>query len=375
MRKKLFIAIILIILILSPIKVQATNENIIETQSEELNLDNFINETENIVGEDINLENIFSESIQGKSSKNTIINAIGVILGKELKESITMIISILLIIIVHGILRSVSENLGNEQTGKIGYFIQIIILITILMKIYTDILNVVKESIETISSFVYMLIPVFISLTISTGNITTATATQSAILLGTNIITRLINQLVIPVVIIATVIGIISNISEEIHMNKLAKYMKSAIIWILCVFLTIFTCILTMESNLTQGVDQLTSKTTKTAVSTFVPVVGKILGDAVESVLGCSNIIRNAVGAVGTIAIILIGLMPLIRIGITMLFFYFAGGLAEIVSDKKIVYVLEQMGDSCKVLLAAIATVMVMLIIGITISMRVGLPT
>ena len=56
MRKKLFIAIILIILILSPIKVQATNENIIETQSEELNLDNFINETENIVGEDINLE-------------------------------------------------------------------------------------------------------------------------------------------------------------------------------------------------------------------------------------------------------------------------------------------------------------------------------
>ena len=375
MRKKLFIAIILIILILSPIKVQATNENIIETQSEELNLDNFINETENIVGEDINLENIFSESIQGKSSKNTIINAIGVILGKELKESITMIISILLIIIVHGILRSVSENLGNEQTGKIGYFIQIIILITILMKIYTDILNVVKESIDTISSFVYMLIPVFISLTISTGNITTATATQSAILLGTNIITRLINQLVIPVVIIATVIGIISNISEEIHMNKLAKYMKSAIIWILCVFLTIFTCILTMESNLTQGVDQLTSKTTKTAVSTFVPVVGKILGDAVESVLGCSNIIRNAVGAVGTIAIILIGLMPLIRIGITMLFFYFAGGLAEIVSDKKIVYVLEQMGDSCKVLLAAIATVMVMLIIGITISMRVGLPT
>lgn len=158
-------------------------------------------------------------------------------------------------------------------------------------------------------------------------------------------------------------------------MNKLAKYMKSSIIWILCIFLTIFTCLLSTESNLSKGVDQLTSKTTKTAVSTFVPVVGKILGDTVESVLGCSNIIRNAVGAVGTFAILLIGLMPLIRVGITMLFFYFAGGLAEIVSDKKIVYVLEQMGDSCKVLLASLVTVMVMLIIGITISMQVGLPT
>ena len=75
------------------------------------------------------------------------------------------------------------------------------------------------------------------------------------------------------------------------------------------------------------------------------------------------------------IAVFLIGLMPLVRIGITMMFFYFAGGLAEMVSDKKIVYVLEQMGDSCKVLLAAVATVMIMLIIGVTISMKIGLPT
>lgn len=167
MKKILTITIFLIILSIS-IKVQATNENIIESQSNELNINNFINQTESLVGQDIDLEDIFNESIQGKSSKNTIINTIGIVLGKELKQSLSMIISILLVIIIHGILRSVTENLGNEQTGKIGYFIQIIMLITILMKIYTEILNIVKESIETISSFVYMLIPVFISLTIST---------------------------------------------------------------------------------------------------------------------------------------------------------------------------------------------------------------
>ena len=44
------------------------------------------------------------------------------------------------------------------------------------------------------------------------------------------------------------------------------------------------------------------------------------------------------------------------------------------VSDNKIVYVLEQMGDSCKVLLAAVATVTVMLIIGFTIAMKIGVP-
>ena len=171
--------------------------------------------------------------------------------------------------------------------------------------------------------------------------------------------------------IIATVLGIISNISDEVQLNKLSKYMKSTSIWLLCIFLTIFTCLLTMESNLGKGVDQLT-KTTKTAVSTFVPVVGKILGDTVESVLSCTNVIKNAVGTLGMIGVIFISAVPLIRIGITTLLFYLISGLAEAVADKKIVYVIEQMGDSCKVLFASIATVVMMLIIGITITMRIG---
>ena len=95
-----------------------------------------------------------------------------------------------------------------------------------------------------------------------------------------------------------------------------------------------------MESNLGKGVDQLATKTTKTAVSTFVTVVGKILGDTVESVLSCTNVIKNAVGTLGMIGVIFIAAVPLIRIGITMLLFYLISGLAEAVADKKIVYVI-----------------------------------
>lgn len=372
MRKSLSILVFILILLLSN-NVYASNSEIVESQNSELNIDKFISETEKIVGENIDFSDVFQESLKGKTSTNILIKIIGTVLGKELRQALNMITSILIVIILHGILKSISSNLGNEQTGKIGYFVQLILLITILIKAYTDILGLVKNTLESLSNFVYTLIPFFMSIVISTGNITTAGSIQTIILIATNIITSFINNILIPIVIIATVIGIISNISEDINMNKIAKYMKTSSIWILCTFLTIFTCFLSVESNLGQGVDQLASKTTKTAVSTFVPVVGKILGDAVESVLGCTNLIKNAIGAVGVIALIIIGMLPIIRIGITMMFFYLAGGLAEIVADKKIVYVLEQMGDSCKVLLAAVATVTVMLIIGITLSMKIGL--
>lgn len=373
MKKILSILLFLTIILFSKTS-YASNTEVLENQSNELNIDKFISDTEQIVNQDIDFGEVFNESIKGKSSSNLIFKTIGTVLGKELRQALNMVTSILIIILLHGILKSISENLGNEQTGKIGYFIQLILLITVLVKVYTQIIEVVKATLGSISNFIYTLIPFFMSVIVSTGNITAATSIQTIILVATNIITSFINNIVIPIIIIATAIGIISNISDDIKMDKISKYMKSCIIWLLCISLTIFTCILSVESSLGQGVDQMTTKTTKTAISTFVPVVGKILGDAVESVLGCTNLIKNAIGAVGVIALIIIGILPLIRIGITMMFFYLAGGLAELVADKKIVCVLEQMGDSCKVLFAALASVTVMLIIGITISMKISMP-
>lgn len=346
-----------------------------EALQEQINaeeMEEVISNLENLSEIELDLNEIFNNALSGQVSKNIIIKSIGGLLGKELTESVKMIISILIVIIIHGILKSITENLGNEQTGKIGYFVQLIILITILAKIYLEILNNVKQTLEEISNFTYMLLPLYMSLTAATGNITTSTATQSLILVATNLITSFINQILIPILVIATVIGIISNISDEVHMNKLSKYMKSISIWFLCIFLTIFTCILSMESNLGQGVDNLTAKTSKTVVSSAVPIVGKILGDTVESVLSCTNVIKNAVGTLGTVAIFIIGITPIIRIGVLTLFFYLISGVAEIIADQKIVYVLEQMGDSCKVLLASIASVVMMLIIGFTITMKIG---
>ena len=375
MKRWLVVLILFFIIVFQLNTCIAVEEELIEKQVEELQIDKLINDIEEVTDENINLKMVFQNSLKGESSGNILIKAIEAILGKELRSCFKIMISILLIIIIYGILKTISENLGNDQTGKIGHFVQIIILITLLLKVYADILQIARETIDTISNFVYMLLPLFMSLCVASGNLTSSTGIQSIILVATNFITSFINQILIPVVIIATTIGIISNISDEIHMKKLSKYMKSAVIWVLCILLTIFTCILNMESSLGKGVDELASKTTKTAVSTFVPVVGKILGDTVESVLGCTNVIKNAVGTLGIVAVVVISAVPLIRIGITCMFLYIISGLAEVVADEKIVYVLEQMGDSCKVLFASVASVVVMLIIGFTIAMKIGTPT
>ncbi len=374
MKNKIIILIFLIIVTITKTS-RCTETSSVTEQINQEEMDQVISEIENVSNVKVDLNIIFENALTGKVSKNLIIEAIGGILGKELSESVKMVISILIVVIIHAILKCICENLGNEETGKIGYFVQLIVLISILSKVYLDILENVKTTIEEISNFAYVLLPVYMSLTAASGSITATTATQGVILIAINLITSFINHILIPILVVATVIGIVSNISDEVHMNKLAKYMKSLSIWFLCIFLTIFTCILSMESTLGQGVDNLTAKTSKTLVSTAVPIVGKILGDTVESVLGCTNVIKNAVGVMGMIAVFIIGITPIIRIGILTIFFYLISGATEIIADKKIVYVLEQMGDSCKVLLASVASLVIMLIIGFTITMKIGILT
>ena len=167
-KKLIIILIFFLICFTNTQKVKASQEELVEEQIKDLQVDTLIQDIEKVTDKNINLNEIFGEAIKGKTSSNIILKGLGKILGTELKESMKMVISILLIIVICGMLRSISENIGNNQTSKVGHFIQIIILITVLMKVYANILKSVKETLETISSFIYMLIPMFMSLSIST---------------------------------------------------------------------------------------------------------------------------------------------------------------------------------------------------------------
>lgn len=64
-------------------------------------------------------------------------------------------------------------------------------------------------------------------------------------------------------------------------------------------------------------------------------------------------------------------LMPIIKLGIMTISFNLAVALTEPIADKKIVSILEQIGDTFKVLLAMVCTISVMLMIGLTLVIKI----
>jgi stage III sporulation protein AE len=145
------------------------------------------------------------------------------------------------------------------------------------MKNFSDIINMVKTSIDNLVAFTNCLIPLLITLMITTGNIASAGMLQPIILWIISFIGNFINVVLVPASLISVALSVISNVSDRVPIDKLSKYINTTVVWILGIVLTIFVGVSSLEGSITNGVDALTVKTTKAAVSNFIPIVGKIL--------------------------------------------------------------------------------------------------
>ncbi len=212
-------------------------------------------------------------------------------------------ITVLIVIIIHSIFKAIIENLGNNSSTKIVYFIQYLIIVTLIIDSFVSVIDLTRNTISEIISFMNLLIPLLSTLMLTTGCITTTGIVQPIILFMISFIGNFIANFIIPMLLISITFGIISNISDKVQIDRLSKLLKSSIVWILGIILTIFVCTLSIEGTLSSSVDGMTAKTAKAAVSNFIPVVGKILGDSVDSIIGCGNILKNAVGVIGVIII------------------------------------------------------------------------
>ena len=372
---KKIILIFILILIIPTNALAETEEEIMSSTQEKFNISGFINQAQEYTGdffEDMDLSDIFNQAVQGKVNNQTIYKKIIKILGNEVSSNIKILISILVIIVIHGILKSITDSLENSNVSQIIYFVQYILIVTLIMSNFTEIIKLIKETANNLVGFINLLMPLLLTLMVYTGNITTSSVLEPIVLFISNFIGNIIVDALIPIVLIIVVFSIISKISDRVQVEKISKFLKSGVVWFLGIVLTIFVGVVSLEGTLSSSVDGVTAKTAKAAVSSVIPVVGKVLGDVVDSVLGCGVILKNAVGVVGVIVIIGICILPVLKIATLSIMYSLASAVVQPVADDKIVKLLDEMSGVFKLLLAILCSLSVILIIGVTLVIKIS---
>lgn len=379
MRSKILKIIILTILFIQIFSIKtfatSTEEEMINSQKETFGINSFIENANKYTGEffeGIDINSMLNSAIKGKIDNKTIYKKIINLLGKEVKTGIKSLVSILIIIVIHSILKSISENLQNDNVSKMIYYVQYIAIVTVIMNNFSNVITMVKETATNLVGFMNSLVPILVSLMLYTGSITTSSILEPAILFMINFIGNIIQSFLIPAVLIAATLSIVSKIGDKVQIDKISKTFNSGIIWILGVILTTFVGVISLEGTLSSSIDGITAKTAKAIVSSSIPIVGKILGDAVDTVLGCGIILKNAIGVIGVVIIIGICIMPIIKIAILIISYKILASISEPIADTKIIKLLEQIGDIFKVLLAILCSISVMVIVGTTLVIKIS---
>ncbi len=119
--KKLIIIIFFLITIQYEGNVYAETNETIKEQEKNLGISSFISEAENYTKDifsDIDVSSIYEDAISGKIQTSGIGKTILKVAGKEVANTVRTLGYILIIVVVHGIIKSVSEGLGNRRSRK-----------------------------------------------------------------------------------------------------------------------------------------------------------------------------------------------------------------------------------------------------------------
>ena len=276
--KKIIISLLIIIFIGCPI-----------VMASEVNLNEYIEELKKYGTEffpELYENNFVEELLKGNVGIDGtgIIERILNIFIKEIRTSLKLVFKIITICIFCAIIKNLQSS-NENGVSEVAFYVCYLIIATLIITSFINVVDLCKTTINTLNSFMGILVPIIIIYLTISGHLVVVSTLQPVLIGMITLISNLVSNILIPIILISTILNIITNISNEVDVSKIAGFLKKSSMFILELLLIIFVGILSLEGSLAANVDGIVGKTAKAVVSTTIPVVGKLIGDATDSVI------------------------------------------------------------------------------------------
>ena len=238
------------------------------------------------------------------------------------------------------LLIEVLQNVG----GKSKQFVNlagVIAVGAILLGNTSTMIEMGTETVQKISQYGKLLLPVMAAALASQGGATSAATFYGATVLFDAILTSIISSVLIPLLYIYLILAISGAALDDDFLRKMRDISKKIMTWFLKIVLYVFTGYISVSGVISGTADQTAVKATKLTISGMVPVVGGILSDASETVLIGAGLVKNAAGIYGVLALAAIVIVPFITIGAQYLLLQITSLCCSAISSKTLTEVLN----------------------------------
>lgn len=290
----------------------------------------------------------------------------------EVYSAAKLMAVILAMSVLSSYLSGLKSGFGENSVSTAAFYICYIVTAGIAATVFYETASCASSTVENVAVFMKIIVPTVITLLLTSGAAISATVLEPTMISIVEIVVPIVQFVFIPAVMISTALNIVNGMSDKFKTDRMVKLLNSAVKWGLSVILTVFVSLAGLKSIASAGADGLTIKLSKFAASNLVPMIGGILSESVETVMNCSVVIKNSVGVLGIICLVLIALRPVLKLGAILILFRLTAAIAEPVSEPKIIICISRLADSVAVLFSIVVAVTVMFIIVVTILINAG---
>jgi stage III sporulation protein AE len=314
---------------------------------------------------DLSSQDILDGALKGRplESLKGLPKILVTVLGKEIKANLVLILQLFAVMLLGAVIRSLQPlNSGiSNEVAKLGING---VLIVISAVSFGSVVEIARTTIGSMQSIASLAMPALFALMAASGRIVSVTAIQPLMLFGVNVACHLFKTVLLPLAVMAGLLFLVDSVSERFKVKTLAKLLKSIAVWITGVVAFVFSLIVSIQRIASASVDAVTLKTTKFAIGTFIPVAGKYMADAADTILLCTSAASNIAGILTVAGLIIVSVMPFIKVFVIMLSFRLAAAFSAPICDENICEALEEAAGCLSVILgimgAALFTVILL---------------
>ena len=305
-----------------------------------------------------------SKIISGEFAKGTsnVFDSVIKLFFEDLLSILPLIATIIAIAILCSMLDGIKPN-GNKGLGGIIHFVAYGIIVLLLVNSIMDMINMTSSTINIMKMQMDAIFPVLLTLLTALGGTASVGIYQPAVAFLSSSILQLFNYLLMPIFIFSLVFSIISNLSDNVKLNKFSDFFGSLFKWTIGLVFTIFMAFVGIQGITAGSFDGISIRTAKFAIRSYVPILGGYLSEGFNMIMASSILIKNAIGATGLLLMFATVLVPVVKLILYMLSLKLMAAVIEPLGSNKISSFINSLAKAITMLIVMIVGVAFMYLV------------
>ena len=271
--------------------------------------------------------------------------------------------------VIGNLLNGMKSKFNEKSTANLIHLVCFMAVVILMISMVSNLSNKTESSINNMVGLMNKLFPILITLMIGIGANASAGAFQPIVAIISTYVADFFKFFVLPLFLFSFVFGIISNLSDNVKLDRFNSFISSTFKWCVGLVFTIFFAIFTIQGISAGSFDSLSIRTTKYTIRSYVPVMGGYLSDGMDLIMSSTILIKNSVGLVGALLIIGAILSPILEIMIFSLLLKLLSAVLQPMGNTKTSNFLNDTSKSITMLSTCVIAVGFMFLISVGLIM------